>query len=84
MNRAECTIAVDGSLFRYHPRMQTVVEKTLTNLVSSLNKVLFKKYIFNSNFIKIFKFKIELSSDGSGKGAAVVAAVAAENDPIFK
>ncbi|CAF0757562.1 unnamed protein product [Brachionus calyciflorus] len=67
MNRAECTIAVDGSLFRYHPRLQAVLEKTLTNLVSSLNK-----------------FKIALSTDGSGRGAAVVAAVAAENDPIFK
>lgn len=67
MNKSEVTIAVDGSLFRYHPRLHIIMEETLKNLVSPLNK-----------------FKIVLSVDGSGRGAAVVAAVAAEKDPIFK
>ena len=67
MNKSDVTIAVDGSLFRYHPRLQICLEETLRNLINSLNK-----------------FNIILSNDGSGRGAAVVAAVAAENNPIFK
>ena len=31
-----------------------------------------------------FKFEIKLSTDGSGRGAAVVAAVAASSDPSLK
>ena len=39
MNKSEVTIAVDGSLFRYHPRLPIIMEETLKNLVSPLNKV---------------------------------------------
>lgn len=60
MNKSDVTIAVDGSLFRYHPRLQIIMENTLKNLINPLNK-----------------FQIVLSTDGSGKGAAVVAAVVA-------
>lgn len=39
MNKSEVTIAVDGSLFRYHPILHVILEDTLKNLVSPLNKV---------------------------------------------
>jgi hexokinase len=61
INRQDVTIAVDGSLFRYHPRLQLILENTLRDLINQSNK-----------------FQIVLSTDGSGRGAAVVAAVAAE------
>lgn len=67
MNKSDVTIAVDGSLFRYHPRLQIILEATLKNLINPLNR-----------------FQIILSTDGSGRGAAVVAAVAAEKNPTFK
>jgi len=66
MNKSDVTIAVDGSLFRYHPRLQIILEATLKNLINPLNK-----------------FQFILSTDGSGRGAAVVAAVAAEKNPTF-
>jgi hexokinase len=46
MNRPEVTIAVDGSLFRYHPRLKLIIESTLANLVNPENKV---------NYLIIFK-----------------------------
>jgi len=39
MNKPDVTIAVDGSLFRYHPRLQVMLEVTLKNLINPLNKV---------------------------------------------
>lgn len=66
MDRSDVTIAVDGSLFRYHPRLQIILEGTLKNLINPRNK-----------------FQIILSTDGSGCGAAVVAAVAAANDTLL-
>jgi len=59
MNKSDVTIAVDGSLFRYHPRLQIILEATLKNLINPLNR-----------------FQIILSTDGSGRGAAVTAAIA--------
>ena len=41
MNKSDVTIAVDGSLFRYHPRLQVMLEATLKNLINPLNKVYF-------------------------------------------
>jgi len=67
MNKPDVTIAVDGSLFRYHHRLQYILEATLRNLINPMNT-----------------FRLILSTDGSGRGAAVVAAVEAEKDPSFK
>ena len=39
MNKPDVTIAVDGSLFRYHPRLQIMLEATLKQLINPLNKV---------------------------------------------
>jgi hypothetical protein len=40
MNKPDVTIAVDGSLFRYHPRLQIMLEATLKQLINPLNKVI--------------------------------------------
>ncbi|CAB3982158.1 hexokinase HKDC1, partial [Paramuricea clavata] len=58
IGRSHCTIAVDGSLFKKHPKFKTYMESTLGELLPG-------KHI-----------KLMLSEDGSGKGAALVAAVA--------
>ncbi|XP_046851695.1 hexokinase-2-like isoform X2 [Xenia sp. Carnegie-2017] len=60
IGRSCCTIAVDGSLFKKHPKFKTYMESTLSELLPG-------------NTIKLM-----LSEDGSGKGAALVAAVASQ------
>lgn len=55
MNKSEVTIAVDGSLFRYHPILPIIMEETLKSLVSPLNKVILIRFlkIFTYLFINI-------------------------------
>jgi len=60
INKEHITVAVDGSLYRYHPLFHKFMVHEVTNL---LNPGL--------------KFTMMLSEDGSGKGAALVAAVSA-------
>ncbi|XP_033757777.1 hexokinase-2-like [Pecten maximus] len=59
LNKPEMTIAVDGSLYRFHPRFHNLMCLKIQELVKPG-----------------LKFKLMLSHDGSGKGAALVAAVA--------
>ncbi|KAK3096061.1 hypothetical protein FSP39_022644 [Pinctada imbricata] len=58
LNKDHMTIAVDGSLYRFHPRFHNLMCLKIQELVKPG-----------------LKFKLELSHDGSGKGAALVAAV---------
>ena len=58
MNYKDVTIAVDGSLFRYHPHFHNVMKSRVTQLMGI-----------------DYKFDMILSEDGSGRGAALVAAV---------
>ncbi|XP_005098485.2 hexokinase type 2 [Aplysia californica] len=58
LNKQDMTIAVDGSLYRFHPRFH--------NLMCLKIKELVKPGL---------KFRLSLSHDGSGKGAALTAAV---------
>ncbi|RUS89595.1 hypothetical protein EGW08_002613 [Elysia chlorotica] len=59
MGRERATVAVDGSLYRFHPFFHDLMmEKTAQLIQPNLS------------------FKIRLSNDGSGKGAALMAAVA--------
>lgn len=63
LNRIEkpnITVAVDGSLYRYHPKFHDFMMEKISSLIKPG-----------------LKFKLMLSEDGSGKGAALVAAVAA-------
>lgn len=59
INKPNITVAVDGSLFRFHPRFEGIMTQTIAEM-----------YNFGH------QFKLMLSEDGSGKGAALVAAVA--------
>ncbi|WAR22217.1 HXK2-like protein [Mya arenaria] len=59
LEKPEITIAVDGSLYRFHPRFHNLMVLKIQELVKPG-----------------LKFKLQLSHDGSGKGAALVAAVA--------
>merc|ERR1719260_455088 len=58
MDYKDVVIAIDGSLFRYHPHFKNVMQSRISQLMG-IN----------------FKFDLLLSEDGSGRGAALVAAV---------
>ena len=57
MDEKEVTVAVDGSLFRFHPHFRRKIEHRVQQLMGGQ-----------------FKFNILMSVDGSGRGAAIVAA----------
>lgn len=59
MNRPDVAVAVDGSLYRFHPHFHDLMMEKIQQLVNPG-----------------IKFRLMLSHDGSGKGAALVAAVA--------
>jgi len=58
MDYKDVVIAIDGSLFRFHPHIKNVMQSRISQLMG-IN----------------FKFDLLLSEDGSGRGAALVAAV---------
>ena len=57
MNRKDVTIAVDGSVFRYHPHFENIMRSQIKQLMGA-----------------DFQIDLVLSNDGSGRGAALVAA----------
>jgi len=57
MDDKDVTVAVDGSLFRYHPHFKNKIEHRVQQLMGSG-----------------YRFRILMSEDGSGRGAAIVAA----------
>ncbi|KAH3707305.1 hypothetical protein DPMN_066706 [Dreissena polymorpha] len=59
MGREDVAVAVDGSLYRFHPHFHDLMMEKTEHLVNPG-----------------IKFRLMLSHDGSGKGAALVAAVA--------
>lgn len=58
IDRKHVTIAVDGSLYKYHPRLENWIKQYIALLAPD------------------HKFTIIHAEDGSGKGAALVAAIA--------
>jgi hexokinase len=58
INKPNITVAVDGSLYRFHPHFHDLMMQKIAQLLSPG-----------------LKFQLMLSEDGSGKGAALVAAV---------
>ena len=52
-----CTVAIDGTLFKKHPKLSRIMRDTLSELIPG-------------NQIRIVE-----SEDGSGKGAAIIAAI---------
>lgn len=63
MQRPYTTVAVDGSVYKFHPHFHQLLEEKTLQLVKPE-----------------IKFDIKLSEDGSGRGAALVAAVATKQD----
>ena len=58
------TVAIDGSLFEKYPGFSGIMENVFKNLFSEKAK----------------KIKMEMVKDGSGKGAAIIAAVVASSE----
>merc|ERR1711868_119993 len=58
MDYKDVTVAIDGSLFRFHPHFKNVMQSRISQMMG-IN----------------YKFDLLLSEDGSGRGAALVAAV---------
>jgi hexokinase len=72
MKKEFVTVGVDGSVYRFHPTFKDLLDSKIDELVDG-------KYEVRRNFINkivYFQFILVLSEDGSGKGAAVAAAVA--------
>ncbi|KAI6241193.1 hypothetical protein M3Y99_00342600 [Aphelenchoides fujianensis] len=61
MEKPMVTVGVDGSVYRFHPTFPTLLDKKIGELLGKDSKL---------------KFQLMLSEDGSGRGAALVAAVA--------
>ncbi|XP_046973901.1 hexokinase-1-like [Vanessa cardui] len=59
MSRARASVAVDGSVFKRHPRIRALMERYIALLAPN------------------HKFKLLGAEDGSGKGSALTAAIAA-------
>ena len=62
MEIKDVTIAVDGSVFRYHPHFANIMQSRIAQLMGT-----------------DYNVELMLSSDGSGRGAALVAAALAKN-----
>ena len=63
MEIKDVTIAVDGSVFRYHPHFANIMQSRIAQLMGT-----------------DYNVELMLSSDGSGRGAALVAAALAKNN----
>ncbi|XP_071521980.1 hexokinase type 2 isoform X2 [Panulirus ornatus] len=62
INEESITVAVDGSVYRFHPHFHNLMVEQISHLIKPG-----------------IKFDLMLSEDGSGRGAALVAAVASRS-----
>ena len=65
MDYKDVVVAVDGSVFRFHPHFENIMRSRIAQLMGI-----------------DYKFDLMLSTDGSGRGAALVAAVLMGNCAI--
>ena len=63
MDYHDVVVAIDGSVFRYHPHFENIMKSRISQLMGV-----------------DYKFDLMMSHDGSGRGAALVAAVLAESN----
>lgn len=68
LDRRFTVVGVDGSVFRYHPHYEKMMYTKIDELLHLLSS--------NEHHSKQRNFQLMLSEDGSGRGAALVAAVA--------
>ncbi|EJW77651.1 hypothetical protein WUBG_11441 [Wuchereria bancrofti] len=59
MQKKFVTVGVDGSVYRFHPKFDKILDAKINDLLP-----------------KNLDYQLMLSEDGSGRGAALVAAVA--------
>ena len=67
LKRSHTTIGIDGSVYKYHPNFNVLMEKKVAELTHPE-----------------YKHTLMLSEDGSGRGAALVAAVAVRQQEELK
>ena len=84
MGESHVTVAVDGSVYRFHPHFHDLMVEKIGQLVKPGITVLrlnhcssYEESALIECFFDILKFDLMLSEDGSGRGAAIVAGVAA-------
>ena len=63
MDYKDVVVAIDGSVFRFHPHFPNIMKSRIAQLMGI-----------------DYKFDLMLSTDGSGRGAALVAAVSQNPD----
>lgn len=73
------TVGVDGSLYRYHPKYKEIMSEKIRGFTDPKIEVRLDIVRMNSSELIGLKFwyqfQLMLSEDGSGRGAALVAAV---------
>ncbi|VDK50323.1 unnamed protein product [Cylicostephanus goldi] len=77
LQRPMVTVGIDGSIYRYHPLFPKLLDDKIAELIDENLRVLKTHAKIITALTKPFQYKLMLSEDGSGIGAAVVAAVAA-------
>ena len=81
MRRPFVAIGADGAVYKCHPTFKQLMADKITELTEGKHKVgwsSFRCCICRINFlisVSIFQLKLVLSEDGSGRGAAVAAAI---------
>ena len=65
MDYKDVVVAIDGSVFRFHPHFPNIMRSRIAQLMGI-----------------DYKFDLMLSTDGSGRGAALVAAVLTEQEKL--
>lgn len=78
MDENDITVAIDGSLYKHHPRMKSwlehiIAERAPDKLVTKILKY-FDSFICIS--FDLLQFRLLLAEDGSGKGAGLATAIA--------
>ncbi len=81
MQKSHVTVGVDGSVYRFHPTFKQLLDQKIDQLINpglevdSIVAETFSNLAGRQRFSSL-QFQLMLSEDGSGRGAALVAAVA--------
>lgn len=73
MAKPNVTVGVDGSVYRFHPTFPRMLDEKIDELIEGDIEVLASPL---SSLQDLLQYQLMLSEDGSGRGAALVAAVA--------
>lgn len=76
MDESDITIAIDGSLYKHHPRMKGWLEDIIRERAPNKLVKEFVKYLQEFKSSVLSQFRLILAEDGSGKGAGLATAIA--------